>query len=113
MGTGYTGKKIQHGSGATQVYSGPAIDIAGLPVELQYAVCRYAAKFTYGQGAVRNVFGNAVKIGATNTIATVNQMANLGGLTGARPDEAAAFEADHPEWAATIKGYVAWKKGAG
>ena len=60
---------------------------------------------------VRGVFGNAVKTGSTETVGSVNTMVNLGGLTGARTEEAASFEVEHPEWAATVKAYVDWARG--
>jgi hypothetical protein len=52
-----------------------------------------------------------VKTGPAETVGSVNSMINLGGMVGARPEEAAAFEAEHPEWAATVKAYVDWARG--
>jgi hypothetical protein len=37
MGSGYTGKKVQHGTGAVERYTGPSINISSLPLDLQYA----------------------------------------------------------------------------
>lgn len=107
---GYTGRKIQHGNGPAVPYAGPTINISGLPLDLQYAVCRYAAAFTYGRDRVSGVFGGVVKTGKVESMDSVNRMTNLGGLTGAGVEEAAAFESEHPEWAAAIKAYVEAKR---
>lgn len=108
MGSGYTGRKIQHGSAPK--YEGPTIDASGLSRDELVALCRYVSGRTvYGKGAVDPSGG-----GLASTIRNggdKSALINAGGY-GMSGTEMAAYASLHPSVAAIVDGWIAWKKGA-
>ena len=107
MGSGYTGRKIQHGS--KPKYEGPTIDASGLTRDDQVALCRYVSSRTaYGKDAADPSGGGLAWLikGAGDK----NAMVNAGGY-GMSGVEQAAYTALHPSVASLVDGWIAWKRG--
>lgn len=108
MGSGYTGRKIQHG--AKPKYEGPTIDAVGFNRDELAALCRYVSgRTSYGKDAP-SPDGSALAWLIRNG-GDKNALINLGGY-GMNGVEQAAYAAVHPSVASLVDGWIAWKRGA-